>query len=87
MNSWCEYALTNYDKVDKKLSNFENEYNAIFEAFNKFGDNSDFSKNVDKFLRQVKELVVITDEQITKYKKSFTALRKEFKNWFEKECK
>ena len=87
MNSWCEYALTNYDKVDKKLSNLENEYNAIFEAFNKFGDNSDFSKNVDKFLRQVKELVVITDEQITKYKKSFTALRKEFKNWFEKECK
>lgn len=87
MNSWCEYALTNYDKVDKKLSNFENEYNAIFEAFNKFGDNSDFSKNVDKFLRQVKELVVITDEQITEYKKSFTALRKEFKNWFEKECK
>lgn len=87
MNSWCEYALTNYDKVDKKLSNLENEYNAIFEAFNKFGDNSDFSKNVDKFLRQVKELVVITDEQITEYKKSFTALRKEFKNWFEKECK
>ena len=87
MYSWCEYAFTNYDKVDKKLSNFENEYNAIFEAFNKFGDNSDFSKNVDKFLRQVKELVVITDEQITEYKKSFTALRKEFKNWFEKECK
>lgn len=87
MYSWCEYALTNYDKVDKKLSNLENEYNAIFEAFNKFGDNSDFSKNVDKFLRQVKELVVITDEQITEYKKSFTALRKEFKNWFEKECK
>ena len=87
MNSWCEYALLNYDKVDKKLSNLENEYNAIFEAFNKFGDNSDFSKNVDKFLRQVKELVVITDEQITEYKKSFTALRKEFKNWFEKECK
>ena len=87
MNSWCEYALTNYYKVDKKLSNLENEYNAIFEAFNKFGDNSDFSKNVDKFLRQVKELVVITDEQITEYKKSFTALRKEFKNWFEKECK
>lgn len=87
MYSWCEYALLNYDKVDKKLSNLENEYNAIFEAFNKFGDNSDFSKNVDKFLRQVKELVVITDEQITEYKKSFTALRKEFKNWFEKECK
>ena len=87
MNSWCEYALTNYDKVDKKLSNLENEYNAIFEAFNKFGDNSDFSKNVDKFLRQVKELVVITDEQITEYKKSFTALRKDFKKWFEKERK
>lgn len=87
MYSWCEYALLNYDKVDKKLSNLKNEYNAIFEAFNKFGDNSDFSKNVDKFLRQVKELVVITDEQITEYKKSFTALRKEFKNWFEKECK
>ena len=87
MNSWCEYALTNYDKVDKKLSNLENEYNAIFQAFNKFGDNSDFSKNVDKFLRQVKELVLITDEQIIEYKKSFTALRKEFKNWFEKECK
>lgn len=87
MYSWCEYTLLNYDKVDKKLSNLENEYNAIFEAFNKFGDNSDFSKNVDKFLRQVKELVVITDEQITEYKKSFTALRKEFKNWFEKECK
>lgn len=86
MNSWCEYALTIH-KVDKKLSNLENEYNAIFEAFNKFGDNSDFSKNVDKFLRQVKELVVITDEQITEYKKSFTALRKEFKNWFKKECK
>lgn len=86
MNSWCEYALTIH-KVDKKLSNLENEYNAIFEAFNKFGDNSDFSKNVDKFLRQVKELVLITDEQIIEYKKSFTALRKEFKNWFKKECK
>lgn len=86
MDSWCDYALLNYE-TDNNLSNHENEYNAIMYAFEKFGDNSDFSKNVDKFLRQVKELVLITDEQIIEYKKSFTALRKEFKNWFEKECK
>lgn len=86
MDSWCDYALLNYE-TDNNLSNHENEYNAIMYAFEKFGDNSDFSKNVDKFLRQVKELVLITDEQIIEYKKSFTALRKELKNWFEKECK
>ena len=28
-----------------------------------------------------------TEKQITEEKKSFSALRKEFKNWFEKECK
>ena len=86
MDNWCEYALTNY-KDNSELSNFENEYNAIIGAFEKFGDNSDFSKNIDKFLRQVREVVVLTDEQIAEYKKSFTALRKDFKKWFEKERK
>ena len=111
MNSWCEYALTNYDKVDKKLSNLENEYNAINDAFesfkfiNKKNENGeeiyyidkklmknkkDFAKDVDKFLRAARKNGVKLpqeDVHLDKYNKDLRNLRRDFNNWFEKECK
>ena len=63
MYSWCEYALTNYDKVDKKLSNLENEYNAINDAFESF-------KFINKKNENGEEIYYI-DKKLMKNKKDF----------------
>lgn len=63
MYSWCEYALTNYDKVDKKLSNLENEYNAINNAFESF-------KFINKKNENGEEIYYI-DKKLMKNKKDF----------------
>ena len=63
MYSWCEYALTNYDKVDKKLSNLENEYNAINNAFESF-------KFINKKNKNGEEIYYI-DKKLMKNKKDF----------------
>ena len=111
MYNWCEYALTNYDN-DEKLSNFENEYNAINDAFESFKfinkkkdengeeiyyvdknlmkNKIDFTKDVDKFLRAARKNGVKLpqeDVHLDKYNKDLRNLRRDFNNWFEKECK
>ena len=63
MYNWCEYALTNYDKVDKKLSNLENEYNAINNAFESF-------KFINKKNKNGEEIYYI-DKKLMKNKKDF----------------
>ena len=63
MYSWCEYALLNYDKVDKKLSNLENEYNAINDAFESF-------KFINKKNENGEEIYYI-DKKLMKNKKDF----------------
>ena len=95
-----------------RLSNLENEYNAINDAFESFKfinkkkdengeeiyyvdknlmkNKIDFTKDVDKFLRAARKNGVKLpqeDVHLDKYNKDLRNLRRDFNNWFEKECK
>ena len=50
----------------------------------------DFAKDVDKFLRAARKNGVKLpqeDVHLDKYNKDLRNLRRDFNNWFEKECK